>query len=881
MSTSILRDFFRREGWIAGLHKNYMQYINMVADLVGGRVCGPTHTPEECMAEQETYQYDIVVGGITMCKIPAMTTGGYFIMQGSEKVIVIQEVRLKTELFTSNAAGIATCEVFLEKAHVPTRISMVDNSVMELDTNMIHNNMRGIKSIGIFELLFHVFESNLGHVSYLARSYCAGDADACITYVMSSMRGTGGLSFAEDKETIRYKMFGGMTDAAVVATLVTMVVACVKIHLKLASPSDRDDYVMKCLKTPGETVYRIFKQCVTSCRTPGNLGTSVENHIHTFIKRGDVSIGKRTYTKMSIQLSKRSDIDVMSCVRKVMMPCDENSPNIQMRQIHASQRGFICPCETPEGKTVGITKSLACCCMISTRTDMGDWVSANCEDNIFSGCLWVMLDGAAVGWCKQVCIAELKTLYPTASFTVKSNVLNVRAASGRPVRPLLKVEGHPVDRNRPDITYLDPAECEVAKITSTGYGGDWRSFSHMEIHPCTMLGLASSLIPFPEHNQSARNVFSSSMIKQAMQMDTRRDKACYTLQKPVVYTTIGREVGYDESPNGLNLVVCIMSVSGFNQEDAIIVKKSAVERGMFMSVVKNTTSVLVDDPWKTVGTEGGISIVHGGTERSLTEVKPMLSSPNVVDVFESAADGGRSKVHVTVKEHRTLNLGDKLSSRHGQKGVVGILMSEEDMPFNAEGITPDIIINPHAVPSRMTVGQLIESALGKAAVIKGAFVDGTPFAKRNANELRGDTERMTLGTTGEAIESPIAMGIVYYMALKHQAADKMYVRSSGSKSIMSRQPISGRSKGGGLRFGEMEYDCLIAHGASKMVTEVSESSDMVDAPYCIDCHIVTDVFDSKCRLCGKQTVHKRVPFSYVVFKDMMLAANIQVQTKID
>jgi DNA-directed RNA polymerase beta subunit len=876
MSTSILKSFFRREGWIAGLHKNYTQYVNMMADLVGGRVCDPTQTPEECVARQETYQYDIVVGGITMCKIPAMTTKGYFIIQGSKKVIVIQEVRLKTELFTSNAS----CEIFLEKAHVPTRISMVDNSVIELDTNMIHNNMRGIKSVGIFELLFHVFGFNLGHVSYLVRSYCADDADACITYVMSSMRGTGGLSFAEDKETIRFKMFGGMIDSAVVATLVTMIVACVRIHLKLALPSDRDDYVLKCLKTPGETVYKIFKQCVCKTTLGNNLGTSVENYIHTFIKRGDVSIGQKTYTKMSIQLSKRSDIDVISCVRKVMMPCDENSPNIQMRQIHASQRGFICPCETPEGKTVGITKSLACCCMISTRTDMSEWVSANCDDNISPGCMWVILDGAAVGWCKNdVCITKLKTLYPTASFTVKSsNILSIRAASGRPVRPLLKVEGHPVDRNHPDITYLDPAECAVAKITSTDYGGDWRSFSHMEIHPCTMLGLAASLIPFPEHNQSARNVFSSSMIKQAMQMDTRRDKACYTLQKPVVYTTIGREVGYDESPNGLNLVVCIMSVSGFNQEDAIIVKKSAVERGMFMSVVKNTTSVLVNDPWKTVGTDGGISILHGGTERSLTEVKPMLSSPNVVDVSESAADGGQSKVHVTVKEHRTLSLGDKLSSRHGQKGVVGILMSEEDMPFNTDGITPDIIINPHAVPSRMTVGQLIESALGKAAVIRGAFVDGTPFATRNASELRGDTEVMTLGTTGKTIETPVAMGIVYYMALMHQAADKMYARLSGSKSIMSRQPISGRSKGGGLRFGEMEYDCLIAHGASKMVTEVSESSDMVDAPYCIECHIVTDVFDGKCRLCGNQTVRKRVPFSYVVFKDMMLAANIQVQT---
>jgi DNA-directed RNA polymerase beta subunit len=183
------------------------------------------------------------------------------------------------------------------------------------------------------------------------------------------------------------------------------------------------------------------------------------------------------------------------------------------------------------------------------------------------------------------------------------------------------------------------------------------------------------------------------------------------------------------------------------------------------------------------------------------------------------------------------------------------------------------------------VGQLLESVLGKSAAMSGDFVDGTPFIRHEAALRTNDTEILTLGTTGETIENPVAMGVVYYMPLKHQAADKVYVRSAGPKSIMSRQPISGRSKGGGLRFGEMEYDCLIAHGASKMLTEVSESSDMVEVPYCEKCMIVTDTFDlagpgevGKCRLCKSQTVRKRVPFSYVVLKDLLLAANIQVQT---
>ena len=867
----------------------------MMADLVGGRVVDPKTSPERCIETQDTYEHEIVVGVDVACTVPAMTDPGYFIIKGSEKVVLIQEVRLKNELF-SNLYG---CELSVEGASVPVKLTMVNDSIIELDTHMIHNNMRGIKSIGVYEVILCMFmecvpqKEQIGRLSLLFRSYCAEHADACMVYVLSSTKGVGGLYIRGDRETIRSKMFGGADDNTVVATMVTMVVECVAVHLGLRAPSDRDNYAMKCLKTPGDTVYGIFKHCVTTCKNRKKLRSSVDNHVHTFMKRGDITIGGRTYSKMAIQLSRRSDIDLLSCVRKIMMPCDENSPNVQMRQIHPSQMGYVCPCETPEGKTVGITKSLACCCTISTKTDVGEWVSSRCRPTDVNPAigrdLWAMVDGAVVGWCDRADAEELKRTHPTVSVTFpRPNVAKIRTAAGRPLRPLLRVSHHPVDWSQPQTELLDPAECASARVASDGYRGDWRGYTHAEIHPCTMLGLAASLIPFPEHNQSARNVFSSSMIKQAMQMNPRLDKSCPTLQRPLVYTTVGRAVGYDESPNGINLVVCIMSLGGFNQEDAIIVKKSAVDRGMFQSVVKHTTSVIVENPWHEVSrADGVLTVVHGGTEKSLVEVGSMFSAPEIVDVKESEVDNGRSKLHVTVREHRILSLGDKLSSRHGQKGVVGVMMSEEDMPFDSNGITPDIVINPHAIPSRMTVGQLLESVLGKSAAISGDFVDGTPFVRHEAAVRANDTEVMTLGTTGETVENPVAMGVVYYMPLKHQAADKVYVRSAGPKSIMSRQPISGRSKGGGLRFGEMEYDCLVAHGASKMLTEVSESSDMVEVPYCENCLIVTDTFDSagpgelgQCRLCRSQTVRKRVPFSYVVLKDLLLAANIQIQTDI-
>ena len=935
----------------------------MMADEIGGSIMEPKYSPDECMKYGTTYEYSIIINEhaenpICMCTIPAMTEEGYFIMQGSEKVVLIQEARLKSEILThidrqesknenkeiisyyeeneNTDIGIESkyvpscsspcCELFISGAYVPIRVRLVDDSVIELDTSLIHNNMRGIKSVGIWEVLTYIFALDLVEMSVLLRSYCKRFHDdeqtynACMTYIIASTRGTGALSVENDRETIRYKMFGGMEDDhCVVATLLTMIVACVRAKLDESQVSDRDDYYLKRLKTPGETVYGMFKYCISKCKKASSLKSSIENYVHTFIKRGDITIGGRSYNKMSIQLSRRSDIDVLSSVRKVMVPCDENSTKIEMRQIHHSQMGFICPCETPEGKTVGIMKSLALTCLISTKTDMSAWAKEVCTEKPFNsdGYAWVIVDGAVVGWCKQSedgmskFVHDFKYKYPTVSITFNGNIIRIRAEGGRPIRPLVVVKHHPVDWNSAiEIQYLDPVECrpENSNIADMGYNGNWKAFTHIEIHPCAMLGLAASLVPFPEHNQSARNVFSSAMIKQAMQM-YGSEKTCDTLQRPLVQTIVGRAVGYDDSPNGINLVTCLMSLNGFNQEDAIIIKKSSVERGLFASTARYSTTVTVDNPWHIIGlgqsesnTTNTVSslqqfaVLHGGTERTMTEVAPLLSSKNpkiIQTKYTVDEKSGKTKLKLVMSAHQTLQQGDKLSSRHAQKGVVGLLMNDEDMPFTSrDGIIPDIIINPHAIPSRMTVGQLIEGVLGKSAAMNGTFEDGTPFIRSCKKELEDimtmrDTERMILGTTGEMIQTPIAVGIVYYMALKHQSADKIYVRSknvssiSTRKSIMSRQPISGRSKGGGLRLGEMEYDCFIAHGASKLVTEVSENSDMVDVPYCNTCKIVTDIFNDVCRLCKTtKTVTKRVPFSYVILKDMMLAANINLQTEI-
>jgi DNA-directed RNA polymerase beta subunit len=908
----VLRDFFRHHGWIADMPKNYGHYVRMMADLMAeGGVAGPDLSPEECIRKSATYEYHITSEGRKMCRVPAMTDWGCFIIQGQEKVVLIQEVRLVSEqcityvppplrpVGVERRSGGPCCEVQIEGAPVPVRVRIPSESVAELDTDAIHRDMRGIRSVGMFEAI-QMFSPGKGYkdtivsTSYMVRSYSPDHSDACMIYILSSAKGEGRLHMEVDRETIRKKMFCGMRNSCVVATLITMTVACVTALLGFTPPSDRDDYSMKYLKTPGDTIYRMFRYCVSNAsKSPSSLQGEIDKTVYSLVKRGSITIGKKRYSKMSMQLSKRSHVDALSSIRKVAIPCDENSPNMKMRQIHGSQRGFICPCETPEGKTVGVIKSLACCCTVSTKTDIGEWVSSSCKDLIYAGGVWAIVDGRVAGWCNRDDIKLIKPRYPTVSMTMpRHNVAIIRTGSGRPLRPLLVTRDGPIDWGRIRgfksmvlsgmVEYLDPAECASSSIASVGYDGDWTRFGYMEIHPCAMLGLAASLIPFPEHNQSARNVFSSAMAKQAMQMHGS-EKTCNYLQRPLVYTAVGRCMGIDSNPNGVNAMVCIMSINGYNQEDAIIVKKSSVDRGMFSSVARHSTSVVVDQPWHEVDRQGGLSIVHGQTERKLEEVKPMMSSPRITGVRDSATDEGRARVDVAIEEHRHLQLGDKLASRHAQKGVVGMIMSEEDMPFTSKGVTPDIIINPHAIPSRMTVGQLLEGVLGKNCAMNGTFEDGTPFLRTNMKDLdevlkMSDTECVTLGTTGELVQTPVAMGMVYYMALKHQAADKMYVRSAGPKSVMSRQPISGRAKGGGLRNGEMEYDCYIAHGSSRLVTGVSENSDMTEVPYCPACNVVTDIFDGECRLCGEATVRRKAPFSYVVFKDLLLTTNIQLRT---
>ena len=464
-----------------------------------------------------------------------------------------------------------------------------------------------------------------------------------------------------------------------------------------------------------------------------------------------------------------------------------------------------------------------------------------------------------------------------------------------------------------------------------------KKHTHLEVFPPAILGAGASIIPYPEHNQSPRNTYESAMAKQSLGFSTpMMNTSTYVRQHfmlypqvPIVNTKAMKLLGLEDRPAGQNCVVAVLPFDGYNIEDAIVLSQSSVDRGLgrtffyriydaeakqypggmrdsfeIPNAEDNIRGYKGERAYRLLEDDGVIaseSTVKGGDiligktspprfmeeyrefessgpYRRDTSVGVRPSETGVIDtvVMTQSNEGGKM-YKIRARDMRVPEIGDKFASRHGQKGVLGILAKAEDLPYTAEGMSPDVLINPHAFPSRMTVGMMMESICGKAAAFRGKRFDGSAFVGEKMDEVKevmkshdfeySGKEIMYDGRTGRAFPVEVFIGVVYYQKLHHMVADKIHARARGQVQMLTKQPTEGRARGGGLRFGEMERDCLIAYGASMILKDrLLDESDKSDIFVCERCGLVAyhDVKQRKyvCRVCGDKAKVSSVSIAY-------------------
>lgn len=474
------------------------------------------------------------------------------------------------------------------------------------------------------------------------------------------------------------------------------------------------------------------------------------------------------------------------------------------------------------------------------------------------------------------------------------------------------------------------------------------TFTHCEIHPSMILGVCASIIPFPDHNQSPRNCYQSAMGKQAMgiylsSFQVRMDTMAHTLhypQKPICTTRAMEHMHFRELPSGVNCIVAIACYTGYNQEDSLILNQSSIDRGLFRSSFfrtykgkaecrPGTFNPLQDDAFEVPSRANCIGMRRGsydkldrdglaepGARISCDDVLIGITKPYLVkgpDGFQSTQTrkdnstcmrsnesgiidrvmlttdiDGNKYSKVRVRNLRVPQIGDKFASRHGQKGTIGMTYRQEDLPFTCEGISPDIIVNPHAIPSRMTIGHLVECLLSKVSSLLGQEGDATPFMdnftvegvskylKQLGYQKHGN-ECMYNGHTGRPFDSLIFLGPTFYQRLKHLVEDKIHARARGPVTMLTRQPMEGRARAGGLRMGEMERDCLISHGAANFLRDrLYANSDPYRVHVCDECGMIAIANLRKqefnCGYCDNKTRFSQIYIPYagkLLFQELM------------
>lgn len=696
-----------------------------------------------------------------------------------------------------------------------------------------------------------------------------------------------------------------------------------------------------------------------------------------------------------------SRFSYMSCIGSMMRVKSQFEKSRKVagpRALQPSQWGMLCPADTPEGEQCGLVKHLSLLTHITTGESevalrqmcymlgVEDANALSGEELHNVGSYLVFLNGSLLGIHRRPkrlmsSLQQLRRRGKVGEFVSiyeheGMNAIIIASDGGRLCRPLIIVQDGkirfdpavhaPLMCKRPEdggMTFADFLKQGIIEWVDVNEENNLfiaiqpdqvtAATTHLEIEPLTLLGVVSGLIPYPNHNQSPRNTYECAMGKQAMgciamNQFNRTDTLLLGLvypQKPLCTSKTLNLVKFHHLGAGQNASVAVMSYSGYDIEDAIIMNKSALDRGFGRCFVMRRTSIpmpvhqnglgemLAPPPvinadnrnatkgqntrYSALGEDGLVrpaEKVEDGwllaNKISPVETKEIIAASintkykatpvcyknpvsSYVDRVILTEDGDGMKIYkVVTRQTRRPEIGDKFASRHGQKGVVGLVVQEEDLPFSESGWRPDLIMNPHGFPSRMTVGKMLECIGSKAAVLEGIFANGSAFSGTPAKEIYRmlikngfaptGKEYLTSGITGEAMESYVFCGPIYYQKLKHMVVDKMHARSRGPRMILTRQPTEGRAKEGGLRLGEMERDCLVAYGAANLLLErLMLSSDVCTPSVCRKCGLFSGRPDW-CKFCssGDCVSSVRMPYACKLLFQEMQSMNILPRLKL-
>ena len=726
--------------------------------------------------------------------------------------------------------------------------------------------------------------------------------------------------------------------------------------------------------------------------------TTIENGIKRALATGDFGIKQINSNKVGVAqvLNRLTYISSISHLRRINTPIDKSGKLVPPRRLHNSSWGFLCPAETPEGGSVGIVKNLSYMTHITIPSNsMGLYdyilpliININTlidkpkelydKVKVFINGAWIGITNEPLELYNNLKEKKYKgiiNIYTSIIFDYKLLEIKICNDAGRLTRPLLKVKNNNIlytkdiinkvysnqlywndllytgKLSESIIEYIDSYEqnaCMIAMEPEVLKSYDSKyivHYTHCEIHPSTIFGILASCIPFPENNQSPRNTYQSAMGKQAIGMyvtnyDNRMDKTAYVLSypmRPLVDTRLMNIIQLNTIPSGEQVIVAIMSHSGYNQEDSILFNKGSIDRGLFLATIyhtekdedkklygneeirckpdKNKTKNMKFANYEKINSQGIVpeNTLINDRDIIISKILPIKENKNdytktikytdeshvyrtneetYIDKNYIECNGdGYNFCKVRLRNYRKPVIGDKFSSRHGQKGTIGNIIPEENMPFTDDGLKPDIIINPHAIPSRMTIAQLKETLLGKVLIQLGLFGDGTSFSKFNVETITKELQKlgyesngneiMYNALSGEQLSCSIFIGPAFYQRLKHMVNDKQHSRSIGPMVNLTRQPAEGRARDGGLRFGEMERDCMISHGASRFTKgRLYDASDSYSVHICNKCGLIAAFNKNQqiyiCNTCENRTDFKyiEIPYSCKLMFQELITMNI-------